>query len=125
MMKYLNEVVIDDEIENDVTVYDIQFFHPYAMANDKKPNEMHHCPDCDYKTSKKSNLKSHQAVYCKVKQVRDIKCPICDKLFLYDELRGHLRHFATGKHKAKNEHAKYTPDEHQMILEEVKKNKKN
>lgn len=71
---------------------------------------------------KKSNLKKHEAAH--VPQVQDAKCPICGKLFLYDQLRGHLRYFSTGKHQAQNEHANYTPEQHKMLLENLKEQKK-
>lgn len=114
------EIVIDEMIESD-SVQKID--HSYAKPYDEKPIRMHLCPDCRYKTNKKDNLKKHQ-VRKHGEIERDMKCVICDKLFLYDELRGHLRYYATGKHTAKNEHAKYTPDEHKKLLEDLKQLKK-
>lgn len=78
------------------------------------------CSNCKFKTTKKSNLVKHEETSCQREPVRDMKCPVCKKPFNYDGLRGHLRYFATGKHGAKNEHKKYTPLEHEMMLQKLK-----
>lgn len=118
-----NHDIADEEIETPVRSNDILFFHSYAKPYDQQQQStMYQCQFCEHKTSKKSNLTKHEAAH--LPQVRDMKCPICEKLFLYDELRGHLRYFSTGRHHAKNEHAKYTPAEHKTILENLKEQKK-
>lgn len=117
------EEIADEEIETPVRSNHINFFHSYAKPYDQQYSGMHQCQFCDHKTSKKSNLTKHEESH--FPQVRDFKCPICGKLFLYDELRGHLRYFATGRHQAKNEHAKYTPAHHQTLLQNLKEQKKN
>lgn len=114
-------IVIDELIESD-SVQKID--HSYAKPYGEKPIRMHLCPDCGYKTNKSDNLKKHQ-VRMHGEIERDMKCVICEKLFLYDELRGHLRYYATGKHTSKNEHAAYTPDEHKQLLENLKQLKKS
>lgn len=100
--------------------YYVRFFHPYAMPYGTKPNEIYQCRNCSYKTEKKFNLDKHEAASCLRKPVRDQKCPICQKAFTYDSLRGHLNYFIGGKSSAKKEHAKYTRQEHKTLLAELK-----
>lgn len=108
----------------EVNAFDIRFFHSYAMPYDKKPVRMYRCSNCSFETTKKDTLDKHEAAFCILEPVLDMKCFICEKLFTYDGLRGHLRYFATSKHSAKNSHAKYSPEDHQMLLEQLKQQKK-
>lgn len=116
--------ISDEKIESDIDRFDIQYIHSYAKSDGEKFSKMYfYCSTCKFKTTKKHNLKKHEETACQRKQVREMKCPVCEKHFNYDGLRGHLRHFATGKHNAKNQHGKYTPLEHEMMLEKLKENK--
>lgn len=106
---------------HDIDRFDIQYIHSYAKNAGEKFSQMYFCcSNCKFKTTKKSNLVKHEETSCQREPVRDMKCPVCKKPFNYDGLRGHLRYFATGKHGAKNEHKKYTPLEHEMMLQKLK-----
>lgn len=110
----------DENVETEIDRFDIQYIHSYAKSVGEKFSEMYfRCSNCKFKTTKKYNLKKHEET-CQREPVREMKCPVCEKLFNYDGLRGHLRYFATGKHNAKNQHGKYTPLEHKMMLEKLK-----
>lgn len=112
------------KVESDIDRFDIQYIHSYAKNYGEKFSKMYYCcSNCKFKTTKKSNLKKHEETSCQRKAVREMKCPVCKKQFDYDGLRGHLRYFATGKHNAKDQHSKYTPLEHEMMLEQLKEKK--
>lgn len=120
----LNDGISGENIENDVDRFDIQYIHSYAKSYGEECSKMYFfCSTCKFKTTKKSNLKKHEEESCQRKPVREKMCPVCRKQFTYDGLRCHLRHFATAKHNAKNEHGKYTPREHQMMLQQLKEKK--
>lgn len=116
----------DDEMttERDVDRFDIQYIHSYAKCYGEKCSKMYYfCSDCKFKTTKKSNLMQHKNAVHQQESLQKMQCPVCEKQFTYDGLRGHLRHFSTGSHDAKNQHAKYTPLEHKMMLEKLKEHK--
>lgn len=119
-----NDTAIDGGDQSGGRACDIhKIEHSYAKPYGEKSIRMYHCPDCNYQTNKKNNLEKHQAcMHCE--PVRNWKCAICEKMCNYDELRGHLRYYATGKHTAKKEHANYTPDEHKTLLDRLKQLKK-
>lgn len=117
------EIVNVGEIANEIITFDIKFFHSYAKPFDSKPLRMHQCPDCGFKTPKKDTMVKHQAAYCVLKPVRDRKCPACEEFFTYDSLRLHLGYYSTGKHAATKKHAKYSTQEHQAMLDELKKSR--
>lgn len=100
--------------------FDIQFFHSYAKPHSEKSIRFFYCSNCCFKTTKKNNLIKHEAAFCRIEPIRDVRCQICEKKFTYDALRGHLRHYATGKYKPKNKHMNHTPEQHKMLLEQLK-----
>lgn len=106
----------------------IQQIHSYALPpkSEASVTYKYKCPDCKfaYKTNKKSNFDYHFA-RCNKGSVNDLKCPICEKVYSYDTLRQHLRHFASGKHTTTNKHhKKYTPSDHLRVLDILKELKK-
>lgn len=104
----------------------VRFLHPYAKTCAANPSKMYRCPNCPYSSDKKFNVKKHESSSHGMKTVRDMKCPICEKFFDYDGLRHHLNHFISGKFKTKNQHhSKFTPQQHQIILQETKLKKMN
>lgn len=118
-------VVTGAEMQNEIDANYVQFFHSYAMSCAKKPNKVYRCSNCSYWTNKRYNLNKHESSSHGEKPARDMECHICKKLFDYDGLRNHLNHFATGKFEAKNEHSKFTPQQHKIELEKLKQNKNN
>lgn len=103
-----------EEIANDE--FDVRFFHSYSKPYVSEPVRVYECQYCGYKTPKKDNLVKH-IVSCISMKVRDEICPVCEKSFTYDGLRGHLRYYAIGNYIAKTKHAQYTPQEHKTMLE--------
>lgn len=98
--------------------------HSYAKKSGKYVPFKYECGNCKYKTDKKSNYDDHIAG-CGRELVKNMECPICAKHFIYRSLRQHLNHFSTGKHIPTDQsHSKYTPKDHQQILEYLKQLKK-
>lgn len=117
-----------NEDRPDVSAEFIQQIHSYARPPKSVASATYKykCPDCKfaYKTNKKSNFEFHFA-RCNKEPTNDLNCPICEKVYTYDTLRQHLRHFASGKHMATNKHhGSYTPAEHLIILNGLKELKK-
>lgn len=111
-----------EETVNKIVTFDIQFFHSYAKVQDF--GQMFHCSNCNFETSKKDNLRKHEEAYCIIVPVKDMECIICGKKFTYDKLRGHLRYFVKSQYGATGEHAKYTPEEHNALLQKLKEKRK-
>lgn len=101
--------------------------HSYALPYPGyRPTPFYQCHNCDKIYNKKSTYDDHVAEFCIESGDKDMKCPICPKMFTCRGLRLHLNHFATGKHKATKQHSKYTPQQHQILcnlLKEVTHNK--
>lgn len=79
------------------------------------------CGTCGLATNKKSTYDYHKAENCDRKPEKNMKCPVCKSSFTYNTLRFHLNHYATGQHRPKGEHAKYTPSYHAYLLEQHKR----
>lgn len=112
--------VSDDYVRN---------IHPYARINDIVPNEnvfKYRCIDCKFVTNKKSAYVDHMAENCVKEPEKNMKCPICDSMFTYRTLRLHLNYYVTAKYKPIGKHAKFTPLDHAILLEQHKqlKNKR-
>lgn len=101
-------------------------------AQTKRKNEavvkgmpIHKCPDCDYTTSKKSALNDHRAEFCVTEPAKDMACQICGKTHTRRSLRVHLggmiRSLRSGR-SLRGDHAKYTLEQHQVFLDEIKAN---
>lgn len=86
-----SDIAPDTVMENQINAYDVQLIHSYAMPHGKK-SKIYQCTKCKYRTDKKFNLEKHEENSHEVKQ-HDMKCPICEKPFTYDGLRGHLNYF--------------------------------
>lgn len=86
----------------------------------KKEPKLLRCPDCTYFTTKKSSLDDHREESCINKPIKNMQCKICLKFFTYRSLRVHLNQYVSGKHKHRDEHAKYTPEQHKTLLDEHK-----
>lgn len=99
----------------------VRNIHSYARIDGPYPNRKisHKCARCGFVTGKKSTWTDHQD-FCTPNPSKEIKCPICHKLFTYRRLMNHFNHFASGKHKAGDSHRNYTPIQHKMIIETIK-----
>lgn len=75
---------------------------------------------------KKNNLDVHRRENCTSTnhaEVPKMKCPVCCNPYTYNGLRSHLGQFATmqdDQRIVRGEHAKLTPNEHQIILDDIK-----
>lgn len=84
------------------------------------------CPDCGRTLKIKYNLETHRREHCKEsieKNDKNMKCPVCDQVYTYNGLRSHLNQFTgnkKGKHIARGEHSKVSPEDHKSILDEIK-----
>lgn len=103
----------------------VRQIHSYARHWSDFQIFKYHCVHCQYKSNKKSNYDDHAAENCVQKPNKYMKCPICASSFTYRTLRQHLGHYSKGKHIASNEHhAKYSPKDHQILLNSLKELKK-
>lgn len=102
----------------------VSTIHSYARTAGKCVILKYECVKCRYKTDRKCNYDDHISG-CGRKRDKTLKCPICENNFTYGTLRHHLHHFASGKHRTVNQHhSKYTPKDHQQLLEHIKTLKK-
>lgn len=94
----------------------ISVFHPYASTEQQgRCRVFYQCANCDYSTCKKSSYDDH-AESCGNEPNKSAMCPICNKNYTYRGLRNHLNHYASGEHKSRGEHAKFTPQDHRDFL---------
>lgn len=52
---------------------------------------------------------------------KNVECLICKKSFTYNGLRSHMKNFISGKHVARSSHGHFTPEEHKVMLDNIKK----
>lgn len=95
-----------------------------TMCIAKSPK--YQCTYCPYHTDKKSSFIDHQGEFCDdlIKIAKDMECPVCGKSFTYRGLRLHLNYYTKGKHVANDGHGNFSPGDHQVLLETLKKSKK-
>lgn len=115
----------EDTTTMEIAVSDSYVQNDHSYASTQATDELirnqvfkYRCDVCNYRTNKKSAYDDHKAENCEIKPMKDMKCPICDRLFTYRTLRHHLNHFATGHHKSTGKHAKYTPFHHAFLLKQ-------
>lgn len=86
-----------------------------------EPTKLYKCSNCSYSTAKKSSYDDHRNEFCVMAPVKNIKCPVCPKMFTYRSLRVHLNYYATGEHKPTDEHhSNQTPEQHKYLKEQHK-----
>lgn len=82
------------------------------------------CEDCGFIFARHDNLKTHRNEHCRNgrnKVQKDIKCSVCGKFYTHNGLRSHLNNFVSGKHVARNGHQKFSPEEHKLMLLNIRK----
>lgn len=83
------------------------------------------CEMCGYKTQHSGHFNVHQTEGCgKSNAAKDRNCPVCCKQFSYNQLRFHLNQYIEDSSKAKNGHSNFSPKEHQMMLDQLKSERK-
>lgn len=100
----------------------IRKIHSYALEQSlvkSRPRKLHKCFNCAFTTHKKSTLDNHY-VYCVPDFLKEMNCPICKKSFTYHTLRTHLKYYSSSDHSSTNGHEKYTPIQHEVLLESIK-----
>lgn len=84
---------------------------------------VYRCEDCGMTTKKKSSFLDHKAEFCVKEAVKDMLCSVCKKPHTRRSLRVHLggmvRSLTQGR-TLRGEHAKYTLEQHQALLDSVK-----
>lgn len=118
--------IIENTSQNEIRLVSddyVRNIHSYAKTTPYDQHKRYRCINCSFQTNKKSSYNDHTKESCVVKPKRDRACPICHMSFTYRQLRHHLNHFVRNKHKPKNEHANFTPADHEAILEQLKNNK--
>lgn len=104
----------------------VQNIHSYANIGASASNVQtfkYNCLIHGLSTNKKSVYDVHKRENCVEKPEKNKQCPVCKESFTYHSLRLHLNHYATGQHRPKGEHAKYTPAHHAHLLEQHKRSK--
>lgn len=83
------------------------------------------CDFCPYTTKHSGHFAVHKSEGCWNANVeKDMNCAICCQSYTYNNLRAHLRQYLKDSSKAVNGHQNYTPDDHNKLLEKIKKEKK-
>lgn len=116
--------LVKQKVEGEVLADFVRQIHSYAKISETSLNTQifkYECANCDFKTGKKSNYDDHVEQDCVKEPEKDMKCPICEKPGTYRDIRHHLNHFATGKHIPKKKHANYSPQQHQLLLDRLKR----